>query len=359
MIKNLSVRNFRNYANLNIRFTEKINILTGPNGVGKTNILEAVFFLSMLRSFRTASIKDLQRIGKREFYLSATADTGQGWDQFLEVEYTDIRKLRIDSIPIRKASEFIGTLQTVAFSPSDIMLITESTPLRRRFINMLISSFDKSYLTALNHYTNALKSRNTLLKEGSPDPQALTAFEQVMAAQGTVIVNRRREVTELLSREMLSIITEIKGGDPVFSLKYNFHPATSVESSYISKLADERHREALRGYTTFGPHLDDCEFILEDKSLRHFGSAGQCRLAAICLKMAAVNIINNIESGNHKVITLVDDVTGELDEKTRSAFFNVINNSEQAFFTFTAKPDDDYFANAETFSIMNGQILKS
>jgi len=353
MITNIKLKNFRNYANLSLGFQKKTNLLIGPNGQGKTNLLEAIFFLGMLRSFRTSSIKDLQKVGTKDFFLSASVDCGRGWDELLEVEYAEKRRLRIDSAPIQKASEFIGNIKTVSFSPSDIMLVTESTGLRRRFLNMLISSFNKPYLAALNEYMQALKMRNTLLKESRPDIATLAAFEQVMAKSGSTIVRQRKEVLATLSSEMLNLITEIKGGAPVFSIKYNYQQATLTESSFLAKLADERPREMARGYTMFGPHLDDFEFILEDKSLRHFGSTGQCRLASLCLKMAAVNIIRQDDS---KVITLVDDVTGDLDAKTRDAFLKIISKSEQSFFTFTEKPDDKYFADAAIFAIENGQI---
>lgn len=358
MITNIALRNFRNYANLNINLLQKTNLLIGENGQGKTNILEAVFFLSMLRSFRTSSIKDLQKIGNKEFFLSASVNTGKGWDELLEIEYGEKRKLRIDSAPVQKASEFIGTIKTVAFSPADIMLVTESRGLRRRFLDMLISSFSKPYLANLNEYANALKARNTLLKEGKPDIATISAFEKIMAKSGSQVVMKRSEVLKDLSSEMLSLITDIKEGEPVFSLKYNFNPATSVESSYIAKLADDRKNELIRGYTLFGPHLDDFDFILEDKSLRHFGSAGQCRLASLCLKMAAVSVVQN-DSGDSKVITLVDDVTGELDEKTRDAFFKVISKSEQTFFTFTEKPSDEYFKDAGVFTVKNGLVSET
>ena len=190
MISSLILRNFRNYSNLSIDFPEKTNVLIGENGQGKTNLLEAIFFLSMLRSFRTSSIKDMQKIGNKEFFLSASVNTGKGWDELLEVEYADKSRLRIDSAPIQKASDFIGQIKTVAFSPSDIMLVTESTGLRRRFLNMLISSFSKPYLSDLNEYTNALKMRNALLKEGTPDPASMTAFEQIMARSGAEIVKK-------------------------------------------------------------------------------------------------------------------------------------------------------------------------
>jgi len=353
MITNIKLKNFRNYANLSLKLGKKTNLLIGSNGQGKSNLLEAIFFIGMLRSFRTSSIKDLQRVGTKDFFLSASVESGGGWDELFEIEYAEKRRLRIDSAPIHKASEFIGNIKTVSFSPADIMLVTESTGLRRRFLNMLISSFNKPYLAALNEYMQALKMRNTLLKSSHPDISTLAAFEQVMAKSGSLIVQQRKEILAALSSEMLTLIAEIKGSAPVFSLKYNYHHATLTESSFFAKLTDERHKEIARGYTMFGPHLDDFEFILEDKSLRHFGSTGQCRLASLCLKMAAVNIIRQ---DNSKVITLVDDVTGDLDAKTRDSFLKIISKSEQSFFTFTEKPEDKYFSEAGIFTIENGQI---
>jgi DNA replication and repair protein RecF len=218
---------------------------------------------------------------------------------------------------------------------------------------MLISSFSKPYLAALNEYAQALKMRNTLLKASRVDAATISAFEHIMAKSGSAVVKQRKKVLGALSGEMLSLITEIKGGSPVFSIKYNHHPATSGEESFSAKLANERTKETARGYSLFGPHLDDFEFILEDKSLRHFGSTGQCRLASLCLKMAAVNILRE---DNSQVITLVDDVTGDLDAKTRDAFLKIISKSEQSFFTFTEKPEDEYFSDVATFAIENGQV---
>ena len=353
MITNITLRNFRNYTKLNLNLAKKINIMIGPNGQGKTNLLEAIFFLSMLRSFRTSNIKDLQYLGKKAFFLSCTVDRGRGWDELFEIEYAEKRTLRIDGAPIRKASEFIASIKAVSFLPSDIMLITESTSQRRRFINMLISSFSKPYLAALNEYAQALKMRNTLLKSSNTDLGSLAAFEHIMARSGADIVIMRKEVLSQLSSEMLKLLTDIKGGSPVFTIKYNHNPATADQSSFLAKLASERRKELNRGYTMFGPHLDDFEFILEGKPLRYFGSTGQCRLTSLCLKMAAVNILKQDQT---RVITLVDDVTGDLDAATKDAFLKIISKSEQAFFTFTEKPEDEYFSDAAIFAVKNGEI---
>lgn len=355
MINDIVLRNFRNYQNLNVQFSRKVNVFTGANGQGKTNLLEAIYFLGILRSFRTSAIKDLEKINSEGFYISANVDTGRGWDQLLEVEYTDKRRLRIDGVPVYKASEFIGNVKLVAFVPMDIMLVTESSPLRRRFINMLISSIKPAYLIALNEYGDALKMRNALLKD-SFDNSAMEAFEKILAAKGSLIVQQRQEVFADLSHEMEKLLKGIRDDVDFFSLKYSPFSGTGNEKEYLAKFAENREKDIARGYSSFGPHTDDFEFLLNSKSLRHFGSNGHCRLASLCLKMASVTILDQESPDQARVVTLVDDVTSDLDEKTRDAFFQVIDKSEQTFFTFTEKPNNGFFDNSELFSITNGQL---
>lgn len=355
MINDIVLRNFRNYQNLNVRFSRKVNVFTGGNGQGKTNLLEAIYFLGILRSFRTAAIKDLEKINSDGFYISANVDTGRGWEQLLEVEYTDKRRLRIDGVPVYKASEFIGHIKLVAFVPTDIMLVTESSSLRRRYINMLISSLKPDYLMALNEYAEALKMRNSLLKENF-DNSAMTAFEKILAAKGSLIVKQRQEIFTDLSYEIEKLLKEIRDDVESFSLKYSPFSGTDDENEYIEKFIENREKDIARGYSSFGPHIDDFSFLLNGRSLRNFGSNGQCRLASLCLKMASVMIMEQEGTDQTRVITLVDDVTGDLDDNTKNAFFRVIDKSEQTFFTFTEKPDNDFFADAEQFSIVNGQL---
>ena len=356
MITDIVLRNFRNYQNLNVQFSNKVNVFTGANGQGKTNLLEAIFFLGLLRSFRTSALRDLDKIGSAGFYLSSTVDSGKGWGELLEIDYSDKRCLRIDGVPVRKASEFIGHLKLVVFEPADIMLIKDRSPLRRRFLNMMLSSLYPSYLIALNEYSSALKMRNALLKE-SKNISELEAFEQILAKNGTVIVNKRNDVLRDLSDEMQCLLKEIRSEGDEFRIKHIFHSVTTDKDEYLAKFANEREKDIARGYSTFGPHVDDFDFLLNSKSLRHFGSTGECRLASLCLKMAAVSIMDKENPDHPKVITLVDDVTGDLDENTRNAFFRIVDKSEQTFFTFTEPPKEEFFKDAAMFSIANGQLV--
>lgn len=351
------MRKFRNYSDQEVDFDSKTNVLVGPNGHGKTNVLEAVFLLSMLRSFRTASPREIREIGADGFHLSATLSDVRGYDKLLEVDYSETRRLRIDSSPVSKASEFIGEYKAVAFLPSDLMIVTEGAGVRRRFINMLLCSFDKAYLSALTDYSNALKARNSLLKNSTPDQASLTAFEKILAENGVAIIARRAIGIQTLSAEMSRLFREIKGSDTEFRIDYSRHPASGKIESYAAKLAGDRRRDTARGTTSFGPHLDDFQLLLNEKPLRAFGSTGECRLAALCLKLAAVKLIRDDTGEKANTIALVDDVTGELDQRTRDAFFQIVSGTDQTFFTFTELPSDAYFADAHILKVNNGSIF--
>jgi len=360
MIKRLAMVNFRNYESADVAFDSRINLLIGSNGQGKTNLLEAVFFLGMLRSFRSSGVRSLRRMGSQGFKISTMIDEGRSWDTSLEIAYGERRELRVDGVMVRKASEFIGRIRVVAFSPSDIMLVTESSSIRRRFLNMFVSSSSPAYLAALSEYGEALAARNALLRSGSEDSAQFAAFERILADRGAFVVDVRESALSALSDAMAAFHGEIlEGREGKLALRHNFNSAAAEPERYVEKLASDRKRDAARGATSFGPHIDDFDFLLDGRALRHYGSTGQCRLAALCLKMAAVeNLADDSPAG---VVTLVDDVTGELDAPTRKAFFKVVDKSRQSFLTFTERPDGEsegVLAAAAAFRVENGSVTR-
>jgi len=358
MIRKIILKNFRNYSNSEITFNSTVNVFTGRNGQGKSNLLEAIFFLSMLRSFRACQIADIKMFGQIFFYLAAEIDRKK-WKEFLEIEYfePEKRKLLIDGKPVFKTSEFIKLIKTIVFSPEDITIITGSSAKRRRFIDILISILNPSYLTALHKYTTALKSRNAALKSGDGNYKVAEAFEYVLAETGVIISSLRTEYSNLLTKEVNNLLNEFIPEKREIEIIYTPSCGTDNINEYLERFSRERIREIKRGFTGFGPQIDDFDFIYQGISMRNFASTGQCRLISLCLKMAEVNIVSEFNrEDNSNVIVLVDDVTGELDEITRKMFFRVINKAGQAFFTFTEKPSDSYFDNACFYEVDNGKI---
>lgn len=358
MLTRIVLRDFRNYVSAELAFDNSKNILVGHNGQGKTNLLEAIFFLSMLRSFRTGQIRDLKRLNTPGFYLAGDIQGDKAWETAIEVEYFQKRKLMIDHNPIAKASEFIRQFSTVVFSPDDILIVSAGSSLRRRFMDMLISCIQPRYLNALQHYHTALGHRNYLLKNRNNDAALYQAYETIIAENGAYIVNERKKAAELLKLEIGKLIQKIKQDDSVFDICYRFSNGIDENDAFLERLQRDREKDQEKGWTGIGPQLDDFDMLLNEKLLRNYGSTGQCRLTALCLKMAKLSVLNNHNGMKRDVIALIDDVTGELDLPTKTEFYQVIKQAEQVFFTFTEVPQEDFFEEADTFNVQYGEVNK-
>ncbi|MDD5599520.1 MAG: DNA replication and repair protein RecF [Victivallaceae bacterium] len=359
MIKRLLLNNFRNYESAEITFSSRNIVFSGRNGQGKTNLLEALFFLSVLRSFRTSKTGDIKKIGCNSFYAAADVRKKK-WAEFIEVKYSEggKRRLSIDSSPVLKASEFINQIRVVVFSPDDINIVTSNSGIRRRFMDMLISVIDPFYLNALRDYGAALKNRNALLRDNKADLISMDAYEEIMAENCFKIIKERKKYTDILIKEVNRLLAEMGNGN-IFGIRYRAEIKNISIAFFREKFKNERSRDFKRGFTAFGPQSDEFELFFSNILMRSFASAGQCRLISLCLKMAKLKILCESDCSDlENVLVLVDDVTGELDEIMRGMFFKVISRAGQAFFTFTEKPDFDFFKDCEYYNIVNGEVKK-
>ena len=358
MIEEFRLYDYRNYSQAALDFSgARLNVFIGSNGAGKSNLLEGIFFIGLLRSFRTAQLKELIRFGRSNCRVEAAIHRAAYRETFA-VEYFSggKRSLQIDGAPIGRSSEFIRNFQPVVFEPEDIQLLTGSSGRRRRFFDMFISMNDPVYLSTLHQYNLALRQRNAALKAPKHGEALAAAFEPILADAAVLIAGRRRAHTELLNRQIQALLAENARGEERFAIE--FHPSYPLEvEDYLTRFTMERQREQKKGSTLFGPHLDDFDFFYQQKLMRTFASTGQCRLLALYLKMAAVNILNANKAKNRReVIVLVDDVTGELDDFNKTRFFATVNQADQAFFTFTEPPADRFFAASRKFRVDQGTV---
>ena len=355
MIERLILSNFRNYQSQDIKFGGKINILTGENGQGKTNILEAIYFLSFLRSFRTCCIDDLKKIGTAGFYLGAELLSDK-WNRLIEIKNFDKKFLRIDKIPIKKSSDFIGMIKPIVFSHEDIKFITGTSKGRRRNLDIFISLLNKNYFSDLQNYALALKSRNFMLRLAEKDLKAIESYEPALAFYGGKILFERYKVIFQLEEKAEKIIKKIKGNE--FSLKIKYFSRIKFEDSntdyILRQMVQERQKDIKRTYSGVGPHLDDVELYLNNRNLKSFGSVGECRIASLCLKLAEAEIIT--EKDSQTSIALVDDVSGELDAKTKDAFYKTIDRFSQVFLTFTKVQKESYFEKSTNYFVKEGIV---
>jgi DNA replication and repair protein RecF len=360
MLKNITLANFRNYQNLSLNTDSDIIILYGDNGQGKTNFLESVYYLALLRSFRSSSTKSLKQINSKGFYISGKIGSSKGWDRNIEIEYFDSKKrFKIDNVTIVKSADFIRFIKPVVFSHEDISIITGSSKLRRRYIDIFICSIDSEYFSALREYMTALKSRNNILRFNTSNNYGmLAAFEPILAKNACIILKKRYEIIKKLKEKTAFFIKEIKGDDTFFDIKYlsKFKENSISEDEILNILKNDREKDIKKGYTSVGPHLEDIDFIYNGKSLRFYGSLGQCRITSLCMKMSELKLVGaNDKTGN--IIALIDDVTGELDSKTKDSFFNTISDADRLFFTLTnSNIKENYFNNALTLSVKDGEI---
>ena len=340
-ITTLKLRNFRNVGRGVFDFSASRVLFLGPNGAGKSNLLEAIGFLSVLRSFRGAPVRDMMKLDEHEFTIAAKLDCGAYRKVLALREGTSGRELFEERKPVPRSSDFIRNFRTVVFAPEDRMIVAGGASYRRRFFDMLISVLEPKYFTALGDCNRALKQRNKALRSGG---RGAECFDPVLAESAGVLAAFRREYAAMLEKAVNKLLAP-RG---VFGVRCRFS-APEDPGEYLKLLAAERPRELRRGATLYGPHLDDFELVLDGKSLRSCGSNGQIRLTALYLKLAEFSLVRNL--AELPVLVLADDVTGELDAENTRRFFELTQVADQAFFTFTRRPEDKFFAAAQEIAL--------
>ncbi len=348
MITKLSLENFRLFEKLDLSFDAESVIISGANGQGKTSVLEAVFYLANLRSFRTVKNAEIRKIGADSFRLSATLNDGR-WNTNLELENGLNKRLKADGVPITKASDFTGKIQTIAFLPDDNAIIGGTSLLRRRFFDMFISMLDPQYFSALQQYSAAVKIRNFLLRSEKFDPDVMRSYHPVIAENGTVIVQKRKTYTKILTDSMRQIFERIRPEFHSFSIRMRSGKDTDTEEMFLKRLNQKTEYDRVRGFTAIGPHLDDFDFIANEKNLRIYGSNGQRRITSFALKMAQFDLAAAKDTKN--TVVIVDDATGDLDYRTKNAFFEKIQTAGQLFFAFTDIENSPLFDRSQIIAL--------
>ena len=331
-LAHLRLRDFRNYARLDIDFGPGFHLLAGNNAQGKTNLLEALYLLATLRSFRGVGSAQMVRHGQKGYFVGATV-IGQGQNEIKMYWSARERSLTLNHQRIRKATDYLGILRTVVFCTEDLQLIKGPGRGRRRFMDLLLAQTRPGYLALLLRYAQALRSRNAILKRPTLDPIALESFTRELITTGQEIIKLRRELIPLLSPMVQSAYSRIASG--VEELLIDYHP--SVKNDFAVELAQSQPREQAYRLTLIGPHRDELKLSLNDRPLAQFGSEGQKRSLAIALKLAQAEYLT-LTHGLLPVL-LIDDVMGELDSQRRKGFLPLLNRvhetSGQVFMTST------------------------
>ncbi len=352
ILHQLRLRGFRNYSRLDSSYRPGVNLLVGGNGQGKTNLLEAIYFLSLLRSFRTSRIGDLCGWGRGSFFVGGRigkAD-GSGTKAGLAVGVGKVRRMRVDGRQIHRASEFIDHFHCVALVPEDIRLIRGPAAERRRFLDILLSQGDRRYLRVLGEYKRLIKYRNTMLRNSRRfGLSAIAAFDEQLLSTGTALIRARVRLMERLKIWVVAEwagLSEGAGGELSVEYKSMLCKGTGcgddgddggmLMETFRRMLADTIEQDLKEGWTRVGPHRDDILISLNGRKLSAFGSEGQCRRAAIALRLASICFLAG--NGSDEVVVLVDDVLGELDRERRIRFVHRLSACAQVLLALTEVP---------------------
>ena len=331
-LAHLRLRDFRNYARLDVDFAPGFHLLLGDNAQGKTNILEAIYLMATLRSFRGVGGAQMIRHGAKGYFAGGNV-VGQGEHEIKMYWSARERKLALDGQPVKKLADYLGALRTVVFCTEDLQLIKGTARARRRFIDLLLAQTQPGYLPLLQRYMHTVRARNALLKQRTVDEAALESFSAELVKLGNGLIRARRELVPKFSP--LARLAYRRISRDAEELRIEYQP--SVKQDFAVELASSRARERTFRATLVGPHRDDLQLLQNEKSAAQFGSEGQKRTLAIALKMAQAEFFTGIHGS--PPILLIDDVMGELDVKRRSGFLPLLEqarkSSGQAFMTCT------------------------
>ena len=338
-LAHLKLKNFRNYASLSMELDSGVNLIVGDNAQGKTNLLEAVVYLSQGSSYRTRKEEELIRWNQDFARLEATI---QGTDRETELVYALFRgsrrrQIMKNGVKQKSAAGTEGILTTVLFCPEDLQLLRAGAAVRRRFLDSAISQLRPQYKKAISDYQKLYESKSRILRDRFQKPgllDALPDFNRQMAMIGASIIGYRARYCEKLGQLAQQYHGICSGGNETLGMLY--HTVSGITDAFAPKSVifqqlmehQEKHFQAeLEScHCLSGPHKDDFEMLLNGRSLKSFGSQGQTRTAAIALKLSEREIIRN-DTGEEPIL-LLDDVLSELDSGRQNFILNEIRSGQ-------------------------------
>ena len=320
-IKRLAIINFRNYKQLDLKLKKGIIYFVGDNGAGKTNLLEAIYYLSNLESFRTNEDKNLINEFKGQFQIEAIVDD---IDYRLTISSAS-KDLKVDGIEYKKYRDYLGKVNVIEFIPEQVYLFKDSPKERRKFLDKELSKIDKIYLEDLLIYNKLLKQRNELLKTSSSYQDKLfEVLDEKMAELECYVIEKRKEFLTQLETYLKEFNEEFK-----ITLTYNSFVDEVSEEKIIQQYKLNYSKDKEKMVTNLGIHRDDFTMNVNDIEIANYASQGEQRYCVLLLKLALAKLIK--ETTNKDPIIILDDVFSELDEDKKTKIYNILKEYEQIF----------------------------
>ena len=365
ILKNISIINYKNIKGVNLELSPKINCLIGHNGVGKTNFLDAIYYLSFCRSAGNPIDSQIITHGEDFFMLEGNYldDAGDVENIYCGMKRGSKKHFKRNKKEYKRLSQHIGLIPLIFVSPADASLIEGGSEERRKLMDVVISQYDYSYIEALTNYNKALQQRNALLKmEEEPDAALMEIWEQEMARNGELIYQKRDQFVQELIPIFQRIYQHISGQREEVSLKYVSH---CQRGPLLEVIQRDRFKDRAVGYSLHGVHRDDLEMLIGDFQMKREGSQGQNKTFVLALKLAQFDFLRRTSS-NTTPLLLLDDIFDKLDAQRVEAIVQLVSgeNYGQIFITDTNRDhldkilhesDGDY----KIFTVENGNLLQN
>ncbi|HML35855.1 MAG TPA: DNA replication/repair protein RecF [Bacillota bacterium] len=362
-LKKIELKNFRNYEEEAVEFHDKVNIITGKNAQGKTNLLESLYIMSLGKSFRTN--KDAEMIGfDKEFCRVKSTSEKDGRELEIEIIIGKEGKTsRINGVKTAKNIDLLENVYIVVFSPEDLKIVKDEPEKRRKFIDRELCQLKPVYYRNLGRYKKILQQRNSLLKQQEIREDIIAVWDESLAEYGAKLIQERMRFVEKLGGISRGISLGITSGKEALEISYETNTAfcenVEEQKEALKKaLRKNLKMDMMRRNTSVGPHKDDLKLCVDGIDIRHFGSQGQQRTAALSLKLAEIRLIKE-ETGVSPIL-LLDDVLSELDSDRQNFLINSLGEV-QLFITTTELSEEvrKQLSDRKTFIVENGTIKKS
>lgn len=355
LVKEIKLRNFRNYEMCSLVLSSGVNVITGNNAQGKTNLLESLVYLSLTRSFRIHDDKRMIRQGCPFADIRCICEKNGKRRELEAVIHPKGKTLLCDRVPMQKSSEFVGILNVILFSPDDIVLFQDSPQERRKVMDQEISKISLKYLEAMKQYRKILKQRNIVLKKKDPDRIFLETLTKQMSSLETKIIAHRKDFCTIINANIDSFYQKI-ADDPSahISVAYKTCFKDMNEKDIYDYHLSVLEKEIDLKVTSVGIHREDLCFFLNGQNIIDTASQGQKRMAMLAFKMSLNEYIRN--KTKEDAVLLLDDVLSELDNIRQKRLLELVSNSSQCLITATHIPEMMKNVRMREFHVVNGTI---
>ncbi len=334
IVEKITLKNFRNHTYSSFDFQKGINIFTGPNGSGKTNVVESIYYLSLGRSFRTQDDNDLIQYGKDKAEIIAKVKEGNISRQIRVIFAKQGRVILINDKPIKKVSELSQLMNVLLFEPRDVDLFRGSPKERRSFLDINISKKSQPYLESISRYNKILKQRNDILKQENVDLSLLEVTTDLLIETSKPIVEAREAYLKDINDILIKITRALTGVNNEIEIHYSPYVKSgesfteSAKNAFNQALEGDLKRKA----TSIGVHREDFSITLNGRDIATFGSQGENRIVALSLLLCPYFLIKEVDK---RPVVVLDDVMSELDQSHRLRLIQFVQKLEQVFITAT------------------------